>query len=167
MSSRKMISKKIKTNLVRNNNKAISILMPTDQMDYKSMYNGLMPNLIHSLDASNIHLLIDKINKYYVFVDKKNINLYTIHDCFATDYKNMKILEILVRISFIELYFKEDYLSKLNEDFINQIESCTTVFTESFYDTDIKKIKYLKYIEIENKNNKINKIYLPQLPNFN
>ena len=111
MSTRKMESKKIKTSLIKNVN-PIGITVPMEQMDYRSMNNGLMPNLIHSLDASNIHILVNNIIKYYGNVP--NLNLYTIHDCFATDYKNMKIIEILVRLSFIELYFNKDYLEILN-----------------------------------------------------
>jgi len=42
-------------------------------------------NLINSLDASNIHLLILK------FINQP---LYAIHDCFATDANNMKYLDI-------------------------------------------------------------------------
>ena len=38
-----------------------------------------------------------------------NINLYTIHDCFATDYKNMAILEILIKKCFSDLYFNNNY----------------------------------------------------------
>ena len=60
MSTIKMISKQIKTNLIKKA-KPISILIPTDQMDYKQIKTGFMPNFIHSLDASNIHLLIKNI----------------------------------------------------------------------------------------------------------
>ena len=136
-------------------------------MNYKAIYNGLMPNFIHSLDASNIHLLISNINKYYT--NQPNINLYTIHDCFATDYKNMYIIEILVRISFIELYFNEDYLNTLNLDFIKQIGSCTTIYKEEIRVNN--EIKDMKYILVDKNNFKIkdktSKIYLPELPSFN
>jgi DNA-directed RNA polymerase len=63
-------------------------------MDYSSIKTGFfLPNFIHSLDASNIHLLINLI----YLLDLKDMNLYTIHDCFATDYKNIRILEVLVK----------------------------------------------------------------------
>ena len=52
-----------------------------------------MPNFIHSLDASHIHLLINNIEQLKI----KDLNLYTIHDCFATDAKTMAILELLVK----------------------------------------------------------------------
>ena len=40
-----------------------------------------MPNLIHSMDAANIHLLVVKLfkdNPNYIFL------IYCIHDCLAT-----------------------------------------------------------------------------------
>jgi len=57
-----------------------------------------MPNLIHSLDASNIHLLCEKL---------KDIPLYTIHDCFASTPNNMEVIEKMVKFAFIEIYFKK------------------------------------------------------------
>ena len=59
--TRLMKSKKIKTSLIKKA-KPISILMPTDQIDYRNVKTGFMPNLIHSLDASNIHILVKNIN---------------------------------------------------------------------------------------------------------
>ena len=85
-----------------------------------------MPNFIHSLDASNIHLLI----KLFTELNLKNLNLYTIHDCFATDYKNMAILEILIKKSFSDLYFNSDYLEILHSSFIRQIEGWLHIFKE-------------------------------------
>ena len=84
-------------------------------------------------------------------------------------YKNMYIIEILVRISFIELYFNEDYLNTLNLDFIKQIGSCTTIYKEEIRVNN--EIKDMKYILVDKNNFKIkdktSKIYLPELPSFN
>lgn len=160
MSNRIMISKKIKTSLIKKA-KPISILLPTEQIDYKSIKTGLMPNFIHSLDASNIHLLVK--NMYALNLNK--INLYTIHDCFASDYKNIAIIEILVKHSFIELYFKQNYLETIHNSFLLQI---ATKF-EIFKDHD-KNEKYI-YVEKEVSKGKINKkdiekLYIPQLPDY-
>ena len=64
-----------------------------------------MPNFIHSMDASNIHLLIDLL-----IYDKYYIQLYTIHDCFASTINNMKYIEKYVKLAFIKLYFEKNYL---------------------------------------------------------
>ena len=171
MNIMKMISKKINSKLNKSK-KPISIILPTDNLNYKSIKTGLMPNFIHSLDASNIHLLIREI----LLLNFNKLNLYTIHDCFATDYKNMAILELLVKKSFSDIYFNEDYLKKIHNSFLNQINSITTIFDENS-DTNIKKYILIDSKLIKNKNkNLINyelldrkfvKYYLPELTEFN
>jgi DNA-directed RNA polymerase len=74
-----------------------------------------MPNLIHSLDASNVHLLCDKL---------ANKPLYTIHDCFATTANHMEDLENDIKKAFIEIYFSNgNYLEKMHNSLIDQIKS--------------------------------------------
>jgi DNA-directed RNA polymerase len=104
-------------------NKPITVSIPSGKLDYKGVKRGFMPNLIHSLDASNIHLLIDLIIKQ----DCK-INLYTIHDCFASSCDGMEILDKLVREAFIAIYFDMDYLFKLHEYLIAKIGSYELIY---------------------------------------
>jgi DNA-directed RNA polymerase len=85
-----MKSQKIRQSLIKKS-KPISILIPTDEIDNKKIKLGFMPNLIHSLDGSNIHLLISNILLFKL----NDINLYTIHDCFAIDYQNIAKIELL------------------------------------------------------------------------
>jgi DNA-directed RNA polymerase len=94
--------------------------IPTEYYDYKSIERGLMANFIHSLDAANIHILIDLITSYPQF---KNINIYTIHDCFASTNSEMEAVEALVKEAFIKLYFQKNYLEELHNSLINQIKS--------------------------------------------
>jgi DNA-directed RNA polymerase len=110
----KTVRKQIKTSLIRNV-KPISILIPTKETDYKMIKSGFMPNFVHSLDASNIHLLIKNIKNLKL----NNLNLYTIHDCFASDYLTIELIELLVKISFVELYFNQNYLNNVHESFIS------------------------------------------------
>lgn len=177
LTSMKMESKKIRTNKLRSS-KPITILIPTDSLDYNAIKTGLMPNFIHSLDATNIHLLI----KLILDLNMNNINLYTIHDCFATDYKNIALLEILIKKSFADIYFNQDYLKFINQLFLKQIEEKISIRSEysegktTKYiliqpeNIDKSKIKYLnkkstiltKYIN----QNRLVKIYLPDLPDY-
>ena len=168
MSNRIMVPKKIKTSLIKKS-KPINILLPTDQIDYKNIKTGLMPNFIHSLDASNIHLLIKNIK---TFLPKKNINLYTIHDCFASDYKNIALIELLVKHSFAELYFKKNYLETIHNSFILQISGQRDIFTEEVksQDNEIQTINYI-YIEKDNVKGILGKteferINIPNLPDY-
>ena len=127
MSPLKMSTRKVKTNLLKSS-KPITILIPTDTIDYSSIKTGLMPNFIHSLDASNIHMLIKLILELQI----NFINLYTIHDCFATDYKNIALLEILIKKSFTDIYFNKNYLDFIHVSFLKQIDSISTIYNENF-----------------------------------
>ena len=93
LSIRKMEEKEVRTSLIKKS-KVIAILSTTDKINYKKIKLGLMPNLIHSLDASNIHLCVNNILNLKV----NNFNLYTIHDCFASDYKSIGLIELLVKL---------------------------------------------------------------------
>src|ERR1700730_1546268 len=180
MSNRKMIRKQAKTSVIKNSN-PITILIPTNNIDHEKIKTGLMPNFIHSLDASNIHFLIKNINK---IKNNKNINLYTIHDCFATDYKTMSIIELLVKKSFTDIYFNKNYLNLIHKSFINQIQEITEVYIEKditnkenynrefvFLDVKNKKIKKkIKDKKFLNNSDEVEfkeKVYLPVLPDFN
>jgi DNA-directed RNA polymerase len=101
-----------------------------------------MPNLVHSLDASNIHLLCNSLN---------NEPLYTIHDCFATTANNMGNLEDKVKSAFINIYFTSgNYLEKLHISIIDQIRS---------YSPFVQNLDGSEYTTIEGK------IYnIPNLP---
>lgn len=97
----------------------VTISLPTDKFNKIRIKRSFMPNLIHSLDAANIHLLIKRI------IDKENIkSIYTIHDCFATTPNNMRKLEKLIKLCFIKIYFtEENYLEKMHNFFVEQIKS--------------------------------------------
>lgn len=156
-----MKSQKIRQSLIKKS-KPISILIPTENINYKKIKLGLMPNLIHSLDASNIHLLIVNILK----LNLGNINLYTIHDCFASDLHSIAIIELLVKHSFIELYFKKDYLALLEETFLKQISERTEI--HKGVDTAGLPTQYLLVNKVTKKGViKQTKEELPQLPAFN
>ena len=121
-----------------------------------------MPNFIHSLDASNIHILIKNIQKY---LPKQNINLYTIHDCLASDQKNIGLIELLVKHSFIELYFKHNYLNKIHDSFIDQIKENNEIFEETVIINN-KSVKQNYLLLLNNKSN-LEKIIIPELPQYN
>lgn len=117
-----MTSKVVKSSLLKKH-KPISVSLPTDQYDYSSIERGLMANIIHSLDSSNIHLLVEKwiaIQEYY--------NLYTIHDCFASTSGEMEKMEKCVREVFALMYFKEEYLIKFHENILSQIRDDTNIY---------------------------------------
>jgi DNA-directed RNA polymerase len=79
----------------------------TDEVDKNRHKAATAPNLIHSLDASLLHLAVDRFDK----------PIALIHDsvlCRATD---MSLLSSLVRETYMKLFAKHDYLT----DFAKQI----------------------------------------------
>ena len=78
-----------------------------DEVDKNRHKAATAPNLIHSLDASLLHLAVDRFDK----------PIALIHDsvlCRATD---MSLLSALVRETYMKLFAKHDYLT----DFAKQI----------------------------------------------
>lgn len=125
MSDQIFLRKQIKNKFLKNSN-PITIMIPTENINYKEIKIGLMPNLVHSMDGANIHLLI-----HYIKLLNIDLNLYTIRDCFAGDYLNMNLLENLVKKSFIDLYFKKDYLIQLDNNLKSQISSQTAIYKDN------------------------------------
>uniref|UniRef100_P33539 Probable DNA-directed RNA polymerase n=1 Tax=Agaricus bitorquis TaxID=5343 RepID=RPOP_AGABT len=109
---------KVKTSVL-NTSKITTIKLPTDSLDVLSTKRSFMPNFIHSLDASNVHLLLNSVSY-------KNLPVYTVHDCFASTANNMFKLEKLVKNAFINIYFNDEgYLLKLHKHFVDTIISAT------------------------------------------
>ena len=91
--------------------KPVTISIPTNKLNTRKIKTSFMPNLVHSLDASNIHLMCKNLT---------GIPIYTIHDCFASTCNNMSIIENKVKTSFIEIYFKDgNYLEKMRVQTLN------------------------------------------------
>jgi hypothetical protein len=121
--------------------KPVTISLPTNDLNKIKIKRSFMPNLIHSLDASNIHLLIDRISKDPTSPIK---NLYTIHDCFATTPNNMNTLNRLVKLCFIKIYFSDNnYLIRMHESIVDQIKSFAIELIEKEGDLYIKDEKGL------------------------
>ena len=114
-----------------------------------------MPNLIHSLDASNIHLLIEELLNEDI-----NISLYTIHDCFAATANTMNTIEKLVKKAFIKIYFSDTpYLQKMHNSLIDQIKSYATSVRKDFITG-----KEFITINVGDFNQEVEEIELPQIP---
>jgi hypothetical protein len=59
-----------------------------------------MPNMIHSLDASNIYELIKSLDE--------EIPIFTIHDCFGGLASDMGLIEAEVKKAFVSIYCNEN-----------------------------------------------------------
>lgn len=61
-----------------------------------------MPNLIHSLDAASLTLVLE--NYFKVF---DNNNFYSVHDCFAVPCYNVNFLISIIKAAYCTLYSKK------------------------------------------------------------
>jgi DNA-directed RNA polymerase len=95
-------------------------------MDSMSNKIAFMPNFIHSMDSTNIQILIQN----YKSKKEEDINLLTIHDCFATTPNYMKELNKEVRLAFLMIYFQGDYIRSVHEHFLNKIYKNTNKIYE-------------------------------------
>jgi DNA-directed RNA polymerase len=100
-----------------------------------------MPNLIHSLDAASLALIVN------IIADDKNINkkvfnFFSIHDCFAVTTNNVSDLIKIVKLVYIKIYSDENYLKKFDQGIIDNIKR--HFGAESFNDED-KTIKVNGY----------------------
>lgn len=79
----------------------------TNDVDTRKEVQAIIPNIIHSLDASHLNLVVNSWNNY----------ILPIHDCFGTHPNNMESLANLVRLKFVEIYAKKDYLKNIDKKF--------------------------------------------------
>lgn len=96
---------------------------------------AFMPNLIHSLDASSLNLLYDEFHKLW-----DNTQFYSIHHCFGTTCDKIFALKTILASVYTEIYSKEPYLLKLDENIWHFIES----------DTDFKVDKENRTVYLSN-----------------
>ena len=112
-----------------------------------------MPNLIHSLDASSLTLLIDNL-----FKENPSINFYSVHDCFAvTCNKVQKIMDIL-KVIYYNTYSKDQYLRQFDTDVFDSI---LKHYGESCYDPKTKIITIS--VNIDPEKSKILKLSYPNV----
>ncbi len=114
-------------------NRSLSVSLPVkDKLDKSAIKRGFMPNFIHSMDASHIHIIVDKL------IEKNLcIPFFTIHDCFATTPNNMEVLNKIVKESFIQLYFNQNYLKKMHFTIMEQIRSFENIVIFEKFDAKL------------------------------
>lgn len=89
-----------------------------DQINRRKNTSSLMPNLIHSLDATSMILLFDKFSKLYTYSG----NFYSVHDCFATTCEKVPSLMTLLRNVYAVLYIENQYLRQFDKYINNNIK---------------------------------------------
>jgi DNA-directed RNA polymerase len=90
-----------------------------DKYDNNKQIRALMPNVVHSLDASSLCMLIDK---YFNSYNSKYKNIYAIHDCFAVTANNVTYLLDTLKVVYITIYSENSFLHVLNKAIIDNIK---------------------------------------------
>lgn len=87
-------------------------ILDKNKFNTRKQIRALMPNLVHSLDAVNLALLIDNF-----FKEDKFKNFYSVHDCFAVTCNNVSLIADLLKLSYYNIYITDHFLLKFDSNF--------------------------------------------------
>lgn len=99
-------------------NKQVTLRKPTDKINLRKQKSGILPNLIHSLDACVLTLLTNKI-----ITSGLNIPFYSVHDCFASTANNMFTLKTFYQHSLLDVYEDNKILKTIQKDINDYIKA--------------------------------------------
>jgi hypothetical protein len=91
----------------------------TRQLDLVKQSRAFMPNLIHSLDALSLMMLLDQ---YFNNSELDVKNIYTIHDCFAMGMGHIEYIIDKLRKVYISIYSDDRYLEVLDKCILRNIK---------------------------------------------
>lgn len=102
--------------------KTFSLVIPNKHNIYnkKKQIQAFMPNLVHSLDAASLALLVDLYFNNSKQINVKNI--FTVHDCFAVTANNVENVMDLLKLVYIKIYSESNYLRELDKGIIEFIK---------------------------------------------
>ena len=114
---------------IRSNKKVKTIVLykQTNKINHTKQKDGLIPNVIHSLDSSHIIKFINDSSKNVQF------SILTVHDCFGTHPNHINDLFYFLKEEFISLYLNDDFLKKFDKNIMKTIHN--------HYNEDIKIVK--------------------------
>lgn len=129
------------------NNRSTSIRFFNNTIDAIKSKTALMPNVIHSLDATSLVLLINRLYKIPNFS-----NFSSIHDCYATDLNHISLLKSHLTSAYINIYTHNNgFLTKFHEKWLQLIMITIESTTDISY---IVKADRITHIKIPNSSNK-------------
>lgn len=103
-----------------NSKSKITLQYFTDELDRRKQVDSLMPNLVHSLDATSLCLLYDAFSKSY----KSHPQFYCVHDCFASTADKIENLKNLLASVYTNLYLDNQYLIEFDQNIIDTLNKC-------------------------------------------
>nr|QWO71390.1 RNA polymerase [Termitomyces sp. T123] len=114
-------------------------------LDKKAQINAVIPNIVHSLDASHLMQVIKTCE------DLNIDNILPIHDCFGCHPNNLEIVFKIIKMEFINIYSQEEFLTKYQ----NYVENHLKVIG-----FEVKELKGKKWVIYRNNS----KLELPVAP---
>ena len=90
-----------------------------DKYDKHKQARALMPNLIHSLDATSLILLYEQFISS--FCSKNQTQFFSVHDCFGTTFDKVFIFKTILASVYTDLYSSDPYLHKFNKSILDNI----------------------------------------------
>ena len=127
----------------------ISVLNKKEFNDMKQR-RALMPNLVHSLDAASLAMLVDKCDD-----STKSIDFFSVHDCFAVNCNNVQLIVEFLKYIYCEIYTEKDFLLNFDKRFRALIQiSYPNAFIDDY------NIKLLL------EEDKVENLVYPELPGF-
>ena len=125
------------TNYVMSKRQKITLRKPQDpiKISRQKQIQAFIPNFVHSMDGSNIALLINECKDKYTF------NFACIHDCFATTANHAELLSHLVKQSFITIYGDGEFIKRFHNIILTRIESN--------YTDDLREDEQGHYVVVE------------------
>jgi DNA-directed RNA polymerase len=107
--------------------KSITIRSPIkEETDLRKKNNAIIPNIVHSFDASNIALLVKGLTEEF-----KAINLITIHDCFATNANEVELMVLQVKLAFLLLYTQQSFVKSYHQFILEYIRKTGNIIVKS------------------------------------
>jgi len=97
----------------------LNLKVTKENFDKNKQARALMPNLIHSLDATSMCKLYNFFMKSY----NENAQFFSIHDCFGTTADKVFLLKTILTSVYTDLYSNEQYLLKFDSDMISILKN--------------------------------------------
>lgn len=90
-----------------------------DKINISKNSIALMPNLIHSLDANSLLLLINSLYNLNSFSN----NFTSVHDCFGTSIKDIVILKYTLTSLYIDIYNNGSFIDDFHNQFLKTLSN--------------------------------------------
>lgn len=134
------------------------ILKISDKTDHRKQKDGIIPNVIHSLDSSHIINLINDLPSNF------GAPILTVHDCFGTHPNLLDVLDFRLKEEFISIYIENNFLKTFHKRFLQYIKDNNYVVIKENKNQYVVIEKDPISIKKENDFISIEKLLIPKPP---